>query len=304
MRKVIKSEKVIWIDITKPTEEDVKYLEENFFFHPFILKSVIPHIRHPRFENYGDYLFLVLHYPFFQKDTQQTKPRELDILVTKDTIITIHYNTILPLQSFFTRLTLYEEEQKGFTDEGVGEVLYRLLNEFLKEIFPKLDRIDEKIDDVEKEIFKGRQKEVVREISLRKRDLINFQKVIQPQFAVFEGLKRSSEKFFGKHFYPYFDELFNFFSSIKEILSGLHQTLNELEETNANLLSIRTNEVIKTLTIFTVIVAPLTLIASIFGMNTSYLPFSGNNFDFWIVIGIMAVLVGIMISYIKKKRWI
>ena len=301
--KIIKSEKVTWIDIMPPQKEDVEYLKENFLFHPFILKSVVPPIRHPRFENYGSYLFLVFHYPFYDKEKKETSPRELDILVTRDTIITIHYQTILPLHAFFVKLSLYEKQRQEFTDEGVGELLYRLLNEIVRSILPKLDRIDEKIEKIEENIFKGRQKETIAKISALKHDLIDFQRIIQPQARVFEGLKRASEEFFGRHFYPYFDELYNFFVTIKEILETHHQTLNELEETNSNLLSIRTNEIIKILTIFTVILAPLTLVASVFGMNV-WLPLKENPNAFWFILSLMGILLALMIIYIKQKKWL
>jgi magnesium transporter len=306
MRKKVSSEKVTWIDIMTPTENDLSFLKENFDFHPFILKSILPPIHHPRFENYKDYLFLVLHYPFFDEKTKETKSREIDIIVTKNTLITIRYNNIAPLQSFFTKLILYEKERKEFTDEGVGEVLYRLLYELLRNSFPKLDHISEKIDSIEKEIFKEqRQKEVIEEISTLKYDLINFKRIIQPQLPVFEKLKEESKNFFGEHFEPYFNELVNCFLTIKEVLETHHRTLNELEETNANLLSIKTNEIIKILTIFWVILSPLTLLATIYGMNTSYLPFTDiKYYDFWIIIGIMAVLSIIILVFLKKKKWI
>lgn len=305
MRKKITSEKVTWIDIMTPTEKDLEYLKNNFNFHPFVLKSILPPIHHPRFENYNDYLFLVLHYPFFEEKTKETKGRELDIIATKDTIITIRYNNIAPLQSFFTKLNLYEKERKAFTDEGVGEVLYRLLNRLLRNSFPKLDNISEKIDSIEKEIFQAQhQKEVIEEISTLKYDLINFQRIIQPQFPVFESLKIASKDFFGEHFEPYFNELVNCFLTIKEVLSTHHKTLNELEETNANLLSTKTNEIIKILTVFWVVLSPLTLLATIYGMNTSRLPLTGSRNDFWIIIIIMLVLSMIMFLFLKKKKWV
>ncbi len=302
--KIIKSERVTWVDILSPTEKDVKYIKERFFFHPFILKSIVPPFRHPRFENYGNYLFLVLHFPFFDKKTQETKPRELDILITKDTIITIHYNTILPLRELFTRLSLYENERKEFTDQGVGEVLYRLLNKFLKSFFPKLDHIDEKIDEIEEQIFQGKEKEVIKQISTLKHDLINFQRITQPQIVVFEALKETSKEFFGKEFYPYFSELFNCFLNIREVLQNHHQTLIELEQTNSNLLSTKTNEIIKILTIFTVILTPMTLIANIYGMNVSHLPFIGRDNDFWIITGLMITSLLLTFAYIKIKKWL
>lgn len=305
MRKKITSEKIAWIDIMTPTEDDLAFLRKNFNFHPFILKSILPPIRHPRFESYRDYLFMVIHYPFFVVKTKETKAREIDIIITKDTLITIRYHNIAPLQSFFTKLNLYEKERKEFTDEGVGEVFYRLLNELLRNSFPKLDHISEKIDSIEKEIFKEqRQKEVIEEISDLKYDLINFQRIIQPQVTVFQNLKKQAGKFFGENFEPYFNELVNCFLTIKEVLKTHHHTLNELEATNANLLSIKTNETIKVLTVFWVIISPLTLIAAIYGMNVSHLPIIGNKFDFWIIIGAMILLSIIILIFLKKKKWI
>ncbi len=305
MRRKIVSEKVTWIDIMTPTEEDLAFLKKEFNFHPFILKSVLPPIRHPRFESYDEYLFLVMHYPFFVAKTKETKAREIDIIVTKNTLITIHYQNIAPLQAFFTKLTLYEKERKEFTDEGIGEILYRILNDLLRNAFPKLDHISEKIDEIEKEVFKEQhQKEVIEEISELKYDLINFKRIIQPQVNVFQNLKDQTGRFFGKSFEPYFNEIVNCFFTIKEVLETHHRTLNELEETNANLLSIRTNEIMKVLTIFWVVISPLTLLAAIYGMNTSSTPLIGHKNDFWIVIGIMILLSTLIVSYLKKRKWL
>ena len=301
--KIIETKNLSWIDIINPANKDVLYLHKKFNFHPFILKSVIPHIRHPRFENYGNYSFLVLHYPYFHKKKKETQARELDILFTKNTIITVHYENIEPLQSFFTKLSLYEKEREEFTDEGVGELLYRILNNVLRDAFPKLDHIDEKIDEIEKKIFKGSQKEMIENISEVKHDLINFQRIIQPQITVFENLKKSATKFFGEHYYPYYNELYNCFSTIKEVLQTHHKTLNELEATNSNLLSIKTNEIIKVLTVFTVIITPLALVANFFGMNTS-MPFENFKYDFWIVVALSLVLFFLMICYARKKGWL
>lgn len=300
MRKKITSEKVTWIDIMTPTENDLEYLGRNFNLHPFVAKSVLPPVHHPRFEKYDDYLFLVLHYPLFEEETKETKAREIDIIVTKDTLITVRYNNIAPLQAFFTKLALYEKERKEFTDEGVGEVLHRLLNNLLRNSFPKLDNISEKIDSIEKGIFREqKQKEVIEEISELKYDLINFKRIVQPQVSVFQNLKEDSSKFFGERFEPYFNELLNCFLTIREILDTHHRTLNELEETNANLLSIKTNEIIKVLTIFTVIVAPLTLIASIYGMNLDYAPLR----NFWPIMEMMGIAALIMIMFLRGKKW-
>lgn len=300
--RIIKSKLVTWIDIMGPTEKDIVFLKENFHFHPFILKSIIPFIRHPRFENYKDYLFIVLHYPFLSKN-KVIETRELDLLITKNTIITTHYDIIIPLRFLLGQLSLYEEKKEEFTDEGTGELLYRILDEFLKSIYPQLDYIVEGIERVQKEIFNGKQKEVISEISFLKENLINFQKIIRPQYIPFEGLKKEIGKFLGVSYTPYFVELYNSFLNIREIIQTHHQILNELEETNSNLLSTKTNEIIKILTIFTVILTPIALLANIFGMNITF-PFNEKLVNFWAIIVMMTISLLAMIIYIKRKKWL
>ncbi len=303
MRNIIKGPKVTWVDIQDPTKEDVKYLKERFGLHPLILGEIIPSGHRAKVEHHKDYLFLILYYPVYSKEKRETKPRELDIIVTKDTVITSHYRSILPLKSLFDRCNLYKQVRNTYMAEGSGYLLFYILSAFWKTCLTKLVQIDKRIDEIEKEIFRGKEKETVLEISLVKTDIINFWRIIKHQEGILKSLSQEGEKFFGPQMNPYFADILGTYDMALNTLKTYKEAISALEDTNQSLLSTKTNETIRILTVFSVIVLPLTLLASILGMNV-YLPFSENPFSILFIMGLMVFTIIFMFIYFKKKRWL
>ena len=302
--QIIKTEKLTWIDIKNPKDKDIQWLKNHFDLHPLVLKELLPHLDYPKIENFGDYLFIVLFYPFFDRKTSRTIPFELDIIISKNYIITNHYKDIVPLKAIFNKCNLYEDIRKEYTDEGPAELLYRIINQIFLACFPKLSHTKRNIDKIEQQIFQKEYKKTVTQLSMVKRDIIGFQRIIEPQKLVLINLAKEAQTLFDKKFLPYFHNLISLFNQVQNILNTRHRTLNALESTNQLLLTTKTNEIIKLLTIFSVIVFPLTLLAAVFGMNTTYLPFVGGSADFWIISGIMMGGVIAMLVLFKIKKWI
>ena len=303
MRQIIKGPKVTWIDIQDPTKEDVEYLKERFKFHPLILGELIPPGHRPKVESHQDYLFMILYYPVYSKEKRETRPRELDIIITKNTIITSHYRSILPLKALFDSCNLYKESKKKYMSEGTGQLLFYLLSNFWKTCLTKLVQIDKRINEIEKEIFKGKEKEMVLEISLVKTDIINFWRIIEHQEQILKSLVHEGEIFFGTAISPYLLDILGTYGKSSNTLKTYKEAILALEDTNQSLLSTKMNEVIRILTVFSVIVLPLTLIASMWGMNIS-LPFEKSPIGFWIIVGMMLIATVFMFIYFKKKRWL
>ena len=303
MRQIIKGPKVTWVDIQDPSKEDIQYLKERFKFHPLVLGELIPPGHRPKVEQHKDYLFMILYYPVYNKEKKETKPRELDIIVTRDTIITSHYRSILPLKALFDGCNLYKESRKNYMSEGSGQLLFYILSGFWKTCLSKLIKIDKRINEIEKEIFKGKEKEMVLEISLVKTDVINFWRIIEHQEEILKSLVQEGEIFFGKELSPYFLDVLGTYGRTLNSLKTFKEAILALEDTNQSLLSTKINEVMRILTVFSVIVLPLTLIASIWGMNL-FLPFAESPIGFWLVLGIMVVVTIFMFIYFKKKHWL
>ena len=304
MRNIIRGPKITWIDIQDPTEQDIKYLKEKFNFHPLVLEELLPPSHRPKVERYPNYLYMIFYYPIYSKEKRETRPRELDIIITKNTIITSHYHSILPIKALFDRCNLYAKARKRYMSQNSGLLLYHILNGLWKNCLTKLVRVDERIDEIETEIFRGQEKEMVLEISLVKTDIINFWRIIEPQKEILDSLSEEGTRFFGKELSHYFSDLLGTFGQAWNALKTYKETILALEDTNQSLLSSKINEIMQILTIFSVIFLPLTLLASIWGMNIPDMPFTFSNTGFWSILAIMAVLLGIMILYFRKKKWL
>ena len=304
MLRSVQYNDITWIDIQDPKPKDLKYLRENFHFHELVLGELIPPGHRPKVEQHDDYLFMILYYPLLDKKKHETYSRELDILVTKSHIITSHYETIVPLKGLFDQINTYKKAKEEYMSESTGHLLFYIIRSVLESALTKLEHIKTEVDNIEDEIFSGREREMVFEISKAKRDVIDFRRIFAPQKSVIESLASEGTNFFDKELQPHFEDLQGTFGIIWNEIHDHMETINALAETNESLLSAKINEIIRVLTIFSAIFLPLTLIASIWGMNTEGLPFAEVKGSFWMVSALMFVSFSVMVVYFKKKRWL
>jgi len=303
MRNIIKYKNFTWVDIQDPTKDDVEYLKGNFALHPVIEEQIIPPSWATKVERFGPVLFLVLFHPVWNKERKETRPKEIDVVVGKNFLLTSHYNSIVPLKAVFDECNLYEDLRAKLMGGESGHLLYHILHKMWEDIGKKITRIDRKLASLEGSIFEGKEREMLKEISVAKADIISFWRIVRPLKGTFTSLRDNSSEFFAKEMVPYFSHLRNHWARCMSSLLANKETVSALEETNNALLTDKTNEIVKLLTIFAVIVFPLTLISSIFGMNTDYLPLVGLPGDFWIVAAIMASGTIVMIVFFKRKKW-
>ena len=166
-----------------------------------------------------------------------------------------------------------------------------------------LRKMGNKLERVEDEIFGGRGEEVVRDISNVKQEIINFRKIVRPQRAVFGDLERTKQRYLADDMDVYFDDINDASERIWQVLEGYKETVEALEATNESVISHRVNDILRVLTSISVIVLPLTLVASIWGMNVG-VPGEGSHTAFWVIIGVMvAMLVG-MLGYFRHRNWL
>ena len=303
MRNIIEGSNVTWVDIQNPTKDDVDFLREKYGFHPLVLNALIPPAWRTKVESFPSYLFFIFYLPSYSKTQQHTRARELDVIVGKNILVTSHYKPIVPLKAFFDTCNLYEEKQRDYMSKAGGDLLFHVLDTMRQNTLLKLDRISKKLQHIEDQIFNGDERSMLQEISYAKADIIDFLMIVKPQGEILESLQKEGKEFFGEDIDPYFSHLLGDWSQTRNNLETYKETIQGLEETNNSLLTDKTNEIVKVLTIFSVIVFPLSLLAAIFGMNTQDLPLTGYRGDFWVISGIMLVGIVGMIGFFKHKKW-
>jgi magnesium transporter len=303
--ETITGEGLRWVKIDRPTALEWGWLEEHFDFHGLDLEDVLSRNERPKIDEYADYLFIVLHFPIFDPSVRRLNAGELDIFVGPDFLITIPNQPLQPVEYLFERCRAKEELRDQIFSKGSGYLLYRIVDDSFDYCFPMLRKIENKLDALDQEIFSGRSEEIVRDISNVKQEIINFRKVIRPQRPVLRDLEGVKGRFLAPDLdlEIYFDDIVDAHERIWDLLENYKEVIEALEETNESVISHRVNDVLRVLTAISVIVLPLTFIASLWGMNVR-VPGQGDSEDFFVIVGACAVLLLAMVAYFRGRGWL
>lgn len=298
----IQTPKLTWIDFAEPSADEILFLKK-LKIHPLALEEFSTPSARPKASLYGNCLYLTLHIPLFDKLNRRTFPSELDIVMTKDHLITGHDQDIYQLREFFSKLKRNRKFQEKYMSQSPGYLLYYIIELLLESCFPKIDHINKNLDEIEDGIFKGNEKEMLHEISYVKRDILNFRRTLKPQKSVLESLARDGYPMVEADLRSYYQDLVGTNIRVWSALENAKEVVESLEETNDALLSDKLNHTMKVLTIFNAIMLPMTVISNILAMSAP-IPFGHNPAGFWIWIGIMLFVSAITIGFFKWKRWI
>jgi magnesium transporter len=294
---------VTWIHVDAPRPAQAAELAERFGWHALDIEDVLSKRQRPKIDEYPDYLFAVLHFPRYDKQVQRLNAAELDIFLGPDFLITIPNQELLPVTRLFRRCEEDETLREQLFTKGSGRLLYEVLDDLFDYCFPILDKIGHKLDSIEDEMFEGRSEEVVRDISNVKQEIISYRKIIKPERSTLRVLERHVERFLPEELDLYFDDVVDAAERIWDLLDNYKEVVEALETTNESVISHRQNEVLRFLTVFSVILLPLTLISGIFGMNLDF-PGEGTAAAFWIVLGAMLATMLGLVAFFRYKRWL
>src|SRR3954462_11297041 len=304
--ETITAEGLRWVNIERPSPLECAWLEEHFNFHALDLEDVLSRNQRPKIDEYPDYLFIVLHFPVFDRSVGRLNAGELDIFAGRDFLVTLPNQALQPVNYLFERCRAKGELREQLFSRGSGYLLYRIVDDSFDYCFPMLRKIGNKLDALEDEIFEGRGADVVRDLSNVKQEIINFRKVIRPQRTVLRDLEKAKQSFLapaGGELEIYFDDIADSHERIWDMLENYKEVVEGLEDSNESVISHRLNDVLRVLTVISVVFLPLTLIASIFGMNV-HVPGQGSVAAFWIVLGVMLGVLGGMLGYFRRRGWL
>ena len=293
-----------WIDIDRPTERETEYLAQNYPFHPLDLDDCLSRIQRPKIDEYKDYRFLVLHFPVFNKQTRATTPSQVSVFIGDKYLITLHKGELKPLVKLFRECQLEEEAREENFSQGSGYLLYRIIDRLVDYCLPILNRISANIEQAEDNIFASRRiPRAIEAISMLRRDVISFRRIIWPMRAVIGSLEPRIRRFTKMDLAVYFGDMIDHVDKIWDALDEYKEIIEGLNDTYDSLATNRTNEVIRMLTIIATILLPLTVVASLYGMNIP-LPFQQSGYSLIFVLFIWVVIVSGMLYFFRRQRWI
>src|SRR6266513_94741 len=294
-----------WIHLDAPTLEEAELLQRRFGWHPLDLEDVLSRRQRPKIDEYRDdgYLFAVLHFPVYDKTVQRLNAAELDSFVGQDYLVTLPNVELLPVTRLFRRCEEEEALREQLFSKGSGRLLYEVLDDLFDYCFPILDKIGYKLDSIEDEMFEGAAEDVVRDLSNVKQEIISYRKIIKPERSTLRLLERHVERFLPEELELYFDDIVDASERIWDLLDNYKEVVEALEDTNESLISHQQNDILYVLTIFSVVMLPLTFLTGFFGMNVDFPGFNSVG-AFWGSLGLMAVAIVGMLAFFRWKRWL
>lgn len=294
---------LVWVDIESPTNEEVRQIMEEFDIHPIVADELLGPSMRPKVDHYENFIYLILHFPAI-RHSHKSKSQEVDFIIGKQFLITVRYELLDPLHKFSKVFEVNSILDKSEIGEHAGFLFFYMIRKIYSSLGHELTIIGDTLKSVEDRIFKGEERAMVAELSNIHRDILEFHRALRMHRGVLQSLAVASVAFFGKEFGHYNENIFGEYLKVEEMLQDSKEVLNDLRETNNSLLTTKTNETMKLLTVTTFSILPATLIAAIFTMPTLHMPVIGLPYDFWIIIGFM-IVVGIAVHYmLKYKKWI
>ena len=275
-----------WVHLERPDAAAAHELAERFGWHELDVEDVLSKRQRPKVDEYPEYLFGVLHFPVYDKTIQRLNAAELDFFLGPDYLVTLPNVELLPVARLFHRLEEDERLREELFAKGSGRLLYEVLDDLFDYCFPILDKIGHKLDSVEDDMFERRAEDVVRDLSNVKQEIISYRKIIKPERTTLRVLERRVERFLPEELDLYFDDIVDAAERIWDLLDNYKEVVEGLESTNESVISHRQNDVLRILTVFSATLLPLTLLASVFGMNVAF-PGNGTAPAFWVIVAVM-----------------
>ncbi|HPL93028.1 MAG TPA: magnesium transporter CorA family protein [bacterium] len=297
-----------WIHISKPSPKAIKYLERNFQFDPADLRDSAPPMQRSKLVTHSSYLFMILLFPYYDRETKTINPTEFDFFIGKDFLVTIEEGKIDTIGKLFFMLKNNQAMKKEYLDEDPIETLIETIHSLYNYCFPILNHFNLDTQEINKELFgKKGQKQSIQEILKVKNNIIAFNKLMRPHKNILDRLNKELPNYYkiSDKETNIIQNTINYAKDIYEDAENYKENITALYDTHASLLAHNTNETMKRLTTISATLLPLSVIASVFGMNTvKGMPFMESESGFLMVIATMLFITSITLIYYKFKKWL
>jgi magnesium transporter len=297
----IRNNTLTWYHILNPSDSDISFLQENFSFHPLDLEDLRSKTQRPKLDEYDDYYFMILHFPIFDKAQRFVRTSEVKVFWGKDYLITIA-NSHWVVRNLFISAKENDNTREEMMSKSSDILLYEILDRLLLESFALVTRLGEEVELINSELFRKKAERTIERISVTRRNIIILDTIIKPQLRLFHKFESGDVKGYAEDMEEYWGDILDKYQKIWDLTEDFEEIVEGLSKTFDSLQTNRTNEIMKVLTLISSILLPLTLIASIYGMNID-LPFMKHPNAFWIVTSSMGMIVLGLVIYFKRKNY-
>ena len=291
----------VWVDLNSPTPEEARILTDVFKFHDLAVEDALSEIHHPKVDSYGDYLYLILHGIDFRESEHCFKTQDVDFFLGEQFLVTVHPGHSRSL----TEMRDVCRRNDRALGEGPAALMHRIVDTMVDHYRPEIDKLNDRLDKLEEEIFEQPNVNLARQILNFKADISSLRRVVLPQRDAVARLGRREFPLISEPMAYRFRDVHDHLVRLVDEAIFFQDRVTSLLDAHLSMVSNRLNSVMKVLTIIATIFMPLTVLTGMWGMNVPlpHLP-GGEPAQFWWIAGLMLALSAVMLWYFRKQRWI
>jgi magnesium transporter len=306
----IKNNGFLWIDITKPSRDEMKKLAERFPFHELNLEDCLSKIQIPKIDRYEDHVFVILNFPTLEKE-RIPRSSQLAVFIGLGYLVTIHQGELRPIVEIFQQCTQSDKARQELMGKSAGFLFHSIIDALTDDLLNLVRKIVGNIEDIEDLVF-DEQQNAAGEISYIRRQITVLRRIAIPlKKTLGEISTKDIRRFSEEDLTLYFDDVNDHIDKVLDTLEESRETIEIYKDTDYLHGTERSNKILAILTIIFTLSMPVTIMSSLYGMNVDIpaiedesLKFLGRYTTFIvIVIGSSAGAVG-MALYFHKIKWI
>ena len=288
---------VVWVDATGATAAEIDAIGSMYDFHALAIEDARKRQQRPKIDIYGDHLFVVLYALDPPDETQRQPTRELSMFITPHAIVTIHRHDIEELDDAAHR---WAEHCHGNLPDSSAMLAYTISDSIVDGYFPCLDEIGEQIEDLERAMFDRGDTETLEQVFHMKRQLLELRRVVAPTRDVFNAFTRRELPAMGESSLAYFQDVYDHVIRTTDTIDAYRDILSSVIDVHLTLVSNRLNQTVRTLTVASIILMSLALIAGIYGMNFENMPELTWEYGYYVVLAAM-VVIGVTLAFLFRR---
>jgi magnesium transporter len=291
----------VWVDLDQPTPDEAKVLSSVFHFHQLAIEDALSELHHPKIESYGDYLYLILHGIDFRASEHRFMTKDVDFFLGAQFLVTVHPGVSRSIGKVGGACN----RDPRVLGEGPGMLLYRIVDTMVDNYRPEVDKLSEKLDKLEKEVFEHPNTQLARRILNFKKDISSLRQTVLPQRDAVGRLARREFPLVSEQLAYGFRDIHDHLVRLSDEAMFFQDRITSILDAHLSAVSNQLNQVMKVLTIIATLFMPLTVLTGMYGMNVPLplLP-GGEHAQFWWVCGIMFALSAGMLAFFRRKGWI
>jgi magnesium transporter len=290
----------VWVDLSAPTPDEFKLLDDPFHFHALAIEDSIAEVPQPKIEPYNGYLYIILHGIDFEASHHQFATHDTDFFLGPNYLVTVHdgkTRTIGQMHGVCAR-------NSHVLAEGPVALMHRIVDSMVDHYRPEVDKLESKLDSLEEAVFDKPRKKLAREILSLKRDITSLRRVVQPQRDVVGRLARREFQFINDEMTYRFRDVYDHLVRQSDEALIFQDRVTGILDAHLSSMSNRLNEQMKVLTLVTTIAIPFTVFGGLFGMNVHLPGISGDQDPrpFWWILACASALLLLIVAILRRQK--